>query len=336
MKTINKRLGLITKLKNNRKKGSATVEASLVFPFFLSFILLIVFLIKVACINITLNYAVNETVRQLSSVCYPISFINEIEDEIASDGNGSIPSFSEELVKAGNYLKDNFKNDDGIAKLLSGEFSAEDIKGIFSATASQVIDDYKSGVKGELISQFAGKYYEIKTTAKYYAVRKLLSKYCEGTHINSDDVVLLFVSLPQGNFEREIRENDPAYIEACEKINYHPAQDDVLVAVEYKIHVPIPFFKNINITIKHLAVEKAWLNGYTLHTSAGSSSNSEDKNDGGQFENLLKDLTNQTVYITRTGKKYHTEDCRYLAKSCIPIDIREAEERDYTPCKVCW
>jgi len=42
-----------------------------------------------------------------------------------------------------------------------------------------------------------------------------------------------------------------------------------------------------------------------------------------------------TVYITRTGKKYHTGDCRYLSKSKIPITLKEAIERGYTPCSVC-
>ena len=41
-----------------------------------------------------------------------------------------------------------------------------------------------------------------------------------------------------------------------------------------------------------------------------------------------------TVYITRTGKKYHRAGCRYLSKSKIPISLREAKSR-YGPCSVC-
>lgn len=43
----------------------------------------------------------------------------------------------------------------------------------------------------------------------------------------------------------------------------------------------------------------------------------------------------QTVYITRTGKKYHRARCRYLAKSKFPMALSEAKEQGYTPCKVC-
>jgi len=42
----------------------------------------------------------------------------------------------------------------------------------------------------------------------------------------------------------------------------------------------------------------------------------------------------QTVYITRTGKKYHRDGCRYL-HSRIPISLKEAKARGYEPCKVC-
>jgi predicted component of type VI protein secretion system len=43
----------------------------------------------------------------------------------------------------------------------------------------------------------------------------------------------------------------------------------------------------------------------------------------------------QTVYVTRTGAKYHTEYCQYLKSSKIPIELNDAKTRGYTPCKVC-
>ncbi len=42
-----------------------------------------------------------------------------------------------------------------------------------------------------------------------------------------------------------------------------------------------------------------------------------------------------TVYITRTGKKYHRGTCRYLRRSKIEISLLDAVERGYTPCSVC-
>ncbi|MGE5585802.1 MAG: stalk domain-containing protein [Bacillota bacterium] len=42
-----------------------------------------------------------------------------------------------------------------------------------------------------------------------------------------------------------------------------------------------------------------------------------------------------TVYITKTGSKYHRLGCRYLSKSCIPISLEDAKARGYSPCSVC-
>jgi len=42
-----------------------------------------------------------------------------------------------------------------------------------------------------------------------------------------------------------------------------------------------------------------------------------------------------TVYITKTGEKYHRLGCRYLSQSCIPIKLSDAIAQGYTPCSVC-
>ncbi len=42
-----------------------------------------------------------------------------------------------------------------------------------------------------------------------------------------------------------------------------------------------------------------------------------------------------TVYITKTGSKYHTATCSYLKSSKIPISLSEAAKRGYTPCSRC-
>lgn len=43
----------------------------------------------------------------------------------------------------------------------------------------------------------------------------------------------------------------------------------------------------------------------------------------------------ETVYITRTGSKYHKAGCSYL-KSCIPISKSDAIAAGYTPCSRCY
>ena len=42
----------------------------------------------------------------------------------------------------------------------------------------------------------------------------------------------------------------------------------------------------------------------------------------------------QTVYVTKTGGKYHRDSCRYVRKTKIAIDLSKAH-KGYTACKVC-
>ena len=67
-------------------------------------------------------------------------------------------------------------------------------------------------------------------------------------------------------------------------------------------------------TSKRAPPEKA-----DVSEDAGNTDNSEDP----------------TVYVTRTGKKYHRGSCSYLRKSRIPAKLSEAKRQGYTPCSRC-
>jgi len=44
---------------------------------------------------------------------------------------------------------------------------------------------------------------------------------------------------------------------------------------------------------------------------------------------------NVTVYVTKSGKKYHVDGCSFLRKSKIPMSLEEAKKEGYTPCEKC-
>ncbi|MDO4491388.1 MAG: LapB repeat-containing protein [Lachnospiraceae bacterium] len=46
--------------------------------------------------------------------------------------------------------------------------------------------------------------------------------------------------------------------------------------------------------------------------------------------------TGQTVYITRTGSKYHRGGCQYLRDSCIETSLSDAQAMGLTPCSRCY
>ena len=50
---------------------------------------------------------------------------------------------------------------------------------------------------------------------------------------------------------------------------------------------------------------------------------------------LIGNTLAQTVYVTKSGKKYHIENCRYVNQNSHSLELSEAAEKGYTPCSVC-
>ncbi len=48
-----------------------------------------------------------------------------------------------------------------------------------------------------------------------------------------------------------------------------------------------------------------------------------------------RDADEIVVYVTKSGKKYHREDCYHLRKSSRPMTLREAVTKGYEPCSHC-
>jgi competence protein ComEC len=61
----------------------------------------------------------------------------------------------------------------------------------------------------------------------------------------------------------------------------------------------------------------------------GCSDGSNQKSYKNNTENL-----ETIVYVTNTGKKYHSSHCKWLYKSKLPIPLNQARDL-YSPCSTC-
>jgi hypothetical protein len=52
--------------------------------------------------------------------------------------------------------------------------------------------------------------------------------------------------------------------------------------------------------------------------------------------NNEEDTTEEIVYVTRTGTKYHKDGCQYLSHSKIEMELNDAIAQGYTKCSKCW
>lgn len=73
-----------------------------------------------------------------------------------------------------------------------------------------------------------------------------------------------------------------------------------------------------------------------VSTSSTTTSSSTSSTSGGSSSSASSDTQSVTVYITRTGEKYHRSGCQYLSQSKIAISLSDARARGYTPCSRCF
>lgn len=73
----------------------------------------------------------------------------------------------------------------------------------------------------------------------------------------------------------------------------------------------------------------------TSNASSSSNSSSAEVQQAPAQQTTQSDNQTATVYITRTGKKYHAAGCKYLRKSQSAISLSDAKAQGYEPCSVC-
>jgi hypothetical protein len=92
-----------------------------------------------------------------------------------------------------------------------------------------------------------------------------------------------------------------------------------------------------------ISLKDATLKGYdacsVCYSSKSSNSTTIQKFDETHSVNnpgsSIEDTKEVTVYVTKTGEKYHNSGCSYLRKSCIPMNLSDAKSGGYTPCSRC-
>jgi len=304
--------------KNLRSKGSITVEACVVLPVFLSVFFLLLFMVKFTCAVMVLDYAVNETAKEIAATAYPISFINDMEDEkIGEYGNSRIPTPEEEYEKLEKQIGD-ISSGSILNVIISEDFKRADI----AEALKGILEDYSKGIIGGVVDRITPAYWDKKSAGKYMIAGALIKEHLDSPLINQEGVKLRLVEFPQGEAEYDARSASEFYKSFGLTPGKDFGSDDVVIQLEYGYRVNLPFMKALNVKMIHTAVERAWTNGgFGILTA--------------KEEGLELEPEGGIVFITRTGIRYHKGDCRYLRKSRIPIDLEEAKGKGYTPCKVC-
>lgn len=84
--------------------------------------------------------------------------------------------------------------------------------------------------------------------------------------------------------------------------------------------------------------DEGYTAGYAKGAASHSTSSSWSSGSGSSYSTTTQSgsTSTMTVYITKTGSKYHRSGCQYLARSCYSISLSEARARGYSACSRCW
>jgi len=337
-----KKVMLNLKNKTYESRGAITVEASLTFTVMLLLFLLLFMFLRFACINIAVNHAVNETAKQIAAAGYPVTFLNEIEDELISESGYVIPDFESEKSQYSTFENSSDQAVSVLSNFIAGEFETQDLESVLKNSVLKICNDYKQQAASYITQQVAGVYYKFKTDLKYTVIGNLLKKHCNNSGANYKKIKIIMAELPQSNAEYEMKLKDSSYLSTCSAIDYTPQQNDVIIAVEYSTKANIPFFGNKTIVTRHIAVEKAWINGNNAFANLMDAVVSSIKGDDGTGDGEDDDnadpsenIDDRIVYVTKYGVKYHEDGCRHLHSSKIAIGLSKAKNLGYTACKHC-
>lgn len=94
--------------------------------------------------------------------------------------------------------------------------------------------------------------------------------------------------------------------------------------------------KTINEQAERISELEAQLAEASKPSSSSESSGSSSSSGSSGSTSSTSETQSVTVYITRTGEKYHRSGCRYLSNSKIPISLSNAKASGYTACSVCF
>ena len=149
-------------------------------------------------------------------------------------------------------------------------------------------------------------------------IRKTVSERARAHGLDADDFIVLDCRFPL----------PPGEEQETDKGSETPTSDDVIVLLTYRIRASLPLLGEFQIRVKHRAVERGWVHGEAdlralLRSGAAGVDPDTERN------------KNLTVYVTRTGIRYHAATCWYLRESCFPMKLGDAVKAGYTRCLVC-
>lgn len=314
----------------DNNKGSLTVEACIALPVFLCFFFLLLFFVKIACINIELDHAVKETARQIAASAYPLNFVNEYVD-MHTETEGTLEGFFAKEVTKIKEMTEKEVKDTLATMILTGKVTKPDLEKYLGEIKGVLSQDTQDFYQVFIYQYVLPQVVELKETGQGLLVQNLLKDYLGKSNIQPEQLRLSMVELPQSYAEYHYKKENSWYQETGLEPDHDFDRNDTVIQVDYIFRIPLPFFGQKELVLRHTAVERAWLAGGNGVYAANRGDEEVDISDlveetknGGNKE---KEPDKTYVFLCKSKTEvYHTRpDCDYLGSQVRVMTKEEAE-----------
>lgn len=305
-------------------KGSLSLEAVISFTIFISFMFLLLSIVKFSLVRITLSSATSETAKQIATAAYPLSYLIEAENS----KNEKIDAYEEKM-----QLTEGISNKEiGDAATNLFNINSDEVSGAID-TITKIKDlisggDNAANAGGSLIR---GAVAGLEQKAGAYVACNIFNSCIDnsGISVNKDDVTLTIVKFPQSDFAYKQTGKSEGYT-ALGISNDSYSAEDVIIASEYRYDFALPFLPSFEIKMREAAVEHAWLYG-----GGNTITNREDDLDLSKLKELI--FGDDPVYLGSmlTGNCYHKKSCSTIWHGTLMISREAAKKEGYDPCGKC-
>lgn len=219
----------------NGKRGSITVEASIVLPIFICVIISIVFFIKVVITHEIIQHAITETAHELSTISYiyHISGLQEAHDSIRDGMEGRARLFEDHVSTVFDAYGD-----------LNRVKETADIAG-------EIIENPAEELKNFACMIAAGAFEDIKTEVCIPLVELYIQKYLKTGEAGNADIRLKKLSVINGLNGLDFSESS----------FFEDENNDIDLIVRYRMDIPVPVKILPRLLMVQRVTVKAWLGG---------------------------------------------------------------------------
>ncbi len=303
---------------SKRQQGSMAIEAVISFTVFICFMFTLLTIVKMSMVKITLDAVTSETAKTIATSAYPLSFLMEKQDAANEEANALLDKFElEERSEDGpdgilGYVMDVDYAVNAIGNWTDALVNlVNNLDTMAESTLWNLLGNLQSYIGGQMVSDM---------------INTALDD--SGIPIDRDNVTVTFVKFPQAKSGYEKIPEGHLTDFSISKDDY--SAEDAVIALEYSYNISLGILPDIDVTLRSISIEHGWLYG-----GNGVRTASEEGIDVDKLASIIYGENSVYIGSAWTGNKYHKKNCRTLYHGASRISLSVAQQRGYTPCKVC-